>query len=64
MVELFNLVLPEKNAEEVVRKNVKLTYDPATGELVQIVMPFMTRSEVMTLTRWIRAGSPRHPSRT
>jgi hypothetical protein len=50
MVEMFNLVLPEKIAEEVVRKDVKLTYDPATGELVQIVMPFMTRSEVMTVT--------------
>ena len=60
MVELFNLVLPEKIAEEVVRKNVKLTYDPATGELVQIVMPFMTRSEVMTLTvdqGWVTEAS-------
>jgi Calcineurin-like phosphoesterase len=50
MVDMFNLVLPEKIAEEVVRKEVKLTYDPATGELVQIVMPFMTRSEVMAVT--------------
>jgi hypothetical protein len=50
MVEMFNLVMPEKYAEEAVRKDVKLTYDPATGELVQIVMPFMTRSEVMTVT--------------
>ena len=50
MVEMFNLVMPEKYAEEVVRKDVKLTYDPATGDLVQIVMPFMTRSEVMTVT--------------
>lgn len=50
MVDMFNLVLPEKIAEEVVRKDVKLTYDSKTGELVQIVMPFMTRSEVMTVT--------------
>ncbi len=50
MVEMFNLVLPERIAEEVVRKDVKLTYDPATDEMVQIVMPFMTRSEVMTVT--------------
>jgi hypothetical protein len=50
MAEMFNLVLPEKIAEEVVRKDVKLTYDPTTGELAQIVMPFMTRSEVMTVT--------------
>src|SRR5262249_25268352 len=49
MVDMFDLVLPEKVAEDVVRKDVKLIYDPATHELVQIVMPFMTRSEVMTL---------------
>jgi hypothetical protein len=30
MVDIFALVLPEKVAEEVVRKDVKLTYDPAT----------------------------------
>jgi hypothetical protein len=60
MVEMFNLVMPEKYAEEVVRKDVKLTYDPATGELVQIVMPFMSRSEVMTLTvdqGWVTEAS-------
>ena len=32
-----------------VQKDVKLTYDPATKELVQMVMPFMTASEVTTL---------------
>ena len=41
MVDIFDLVLPEKIAEEVVRKDVKLIYDPATSELVQIVMPFI-----------------------
>ena len=40
MVDMFELVLPEKVAEEVVKKDVKLIYDPATDELVQIVMPF------------------------
>jgi len=50
LVDMFDLVLPEKVSEEVVRKDVKLIYDPAAGQLVQIVMPFMTRSEVMTLT--------------
>jgi hypothetical protein len=34
MVDMFALVLPEKVAEDVVRKDVKLTYDPATDELV------------------------------
>ena len=60
MVDMFDLVLPEKVAEEVVKKDVKLTYDPATDELVQIVMPFMTRSEVTTLTvdkGWVTEAS-------
>src|SRR5215471_19456009 len=30
MVDIFDLVLPEKVSEEVVRKDVKLTYDPST----------------------------------
>src|SRR6185437_12729066 len=49
MVDMFELVLPEKVAEEVVRKDVRLSYDPATNELVQIVMPFESKSEVTTL---------------
>ena len=60
MVDLFALVLPEKVAEEMVRRDVKLTYDPTTGELVQIVMPFATKSEVTTLTvdkGWITEAS-------
>ena len=60
IVEMFDLVMPEKIAEAVVQKDVKLIYDPATKELVQIVMPFMSRSEVMTLTvdkGWITEAS-------
>jgi hypothetical protein len=60
MVDIFNLVLPEKVAEDVVRKDVKLIYDPATAELAQVVMPFATRSEVTTLTvdkGWITEAS-------
>ena len=60
MVDMFELVLPEKVAEEVVKKDVKLTYDPATDELVQIVMPFETKSEVTTLTidkGWVTEAS-------
>jgi len=34
MVDMFELVLPEKVAEEIVRRDVKLTYDPSTNELV------------------------------
>src|SRR3974377_1702498 len=50
MVDMFDLVLPEKYAEGVVNKYVKLIYDPSSHELVQLVMPFETRSEVSTLT--------------
>jgi len=60
MVEMFDLVLPEKVSEEVVQKYVKLIYDPATKELVQMVMPFDTRSEVTTLTLdkgWVTEAS-------
>jgi hypothetical protein len=60
LVDMFDLVLSEKVSEEVVRKDVKLIYDPANGKLVQIVMPFMTRSEVMTLTLdqgWVTEAS-------
>jgi hypothetical protein len=60
MVDMFNLVLPEKVSEEVVAKDVKLTYDPATGQLIQIVMPFETKSEVTTLSvdqGWVTEAS-------
>ena len=40
MVEMFELVFPKKIAEVVVKRDVKFTYDPATHELVQVVMPF------------------------
>ena len=49
MVDMFELVLPAKVAPEVVEKDVKLIYDPSTKELVEMVMPFMTASEVTTL---------------
>src|SRR6476620_2246546 len=60
MVDMFELVMPEKVAREAVAKAVKLIYDPASGELVQIVMPFMTKSEVTTLTvdqGWVTEAS-------
>jgi hypothetical protein len=60
MVDMFELVLPEKVAEEIVRRDVRLTYDPATNELIQIVMPFETKSEVTTLTLdkgWVTEAS-------
>jgi predicted phosphohydrolase len=49
MVDMFDLVFPEKIAEVVVRKDVKLIYDPAIDELVEVVMPFETKSEIAYL---------------
>jgi len=60
MVDMFELVLPQKVAAGVVQKDVKLIYDPATKELAQVVMPFMTQSEVtyMTLDKgWVTEAS-------
>jgi hypothetical protein len=60
MVDMFELVLPEKVADEVVKKDVKLIYDPNSHELVEMVMPFMTRSEVNYLTidkGWVTEAS-------
>src|SRR6476659_10112869 len=60
MIDMFELVLPSKVAAAVVQKHVKLTYDPVTKELVQIVMPFDTASEVTTLTLdkgWVTEAS-------
>jgi hypothetical protein len=49
LVDMFEIAMPEKLAEGAVQKHVKLTYDPTSRELLQIVMPFMTASEVMTV---------------
>jgi hypothetical protein len=60
MTNLFALVMPETTAADVVKKTVKLIYDPATAELEQVVMPFMTKSEVSYLTvdkGWITEAS-------
>ncbi len=60
MVDMFELVLPGKVATETVDKAVKLVYDPDTHELVQVVMPFDTKSEVTTLTvdkGWVTEAS-------
>src|ERR1700755_1218109 len=59
-VEMFGLVMPEKVAEEVVKRDVKLIFDPTTKELRQVVMPFMTKTEVMTLSvdqAWVTRAS-------
>jgi len=49
-VEMFGLVMPDKIAEAVVKKDVKLFFDPVTKELTKAVMTFDSKTEVMTLT--------------
>jgi len=58
--EMFGLVMPERVAEEVVKRDVKLIFDPDTKELIRVIMPFATKSEVMTLTvdkGWVTEAS-------
>jgi hypothetical protein len=58
-VEMFGLVLPEKIAEAVVAKDVKMIFDPVTKELIKVIMPFASKTEVMTLTvdkGWVTEG--------
>ena len=59
-VEMFGLVMPEKVAEAVVAKDVKMIFDPATKDLIKVVMPFASKTEVMTLTvdkGWVTEAS-------
>src|SRR5215510_16228112 len=49
-VEMFGLVMPEKVAEAVVKRDVKMTFDPVTKDLIQIDMPLYTGSEHTRLT--------------
>ena len=44
MVECSSWCFQRRSRKRSSSKDVKLSYDPATGELVQIVMPFMTRA--------------------
>jgi hypothetical protein len=60
LVELFALVMPEKLSELVVKKKVKLTFDPVTRDLVGVQMPFESKSEVAYLTLdhgWVTEAS-------
>lgn len=60
LAQMFALILPEKVAEETVRREITLIYDPESHELVQIVMPLWTKSEITTLTvekGWITEAS-------
>src|SRR6185437_5189933 len=49
-VEMFGLAMPERVAEAVVKRDVKTIFDPVTKDLIKVIMPFESKSEVMTLT--------------
>ena len=59
-VEMFGLVMPEQVAEEVVKRDIKMIFDPATKDLIQVIMPFMSKTEVMTLSVDQGWGYPSH----
>ncbi|OSP53597.1 hypothetical protein BV911_17170 [Pseudoruegeria sp. SK021] len=56
VAQLFALILGEKIALDVVKKDVKLTFDPETEMLTDIEMPLYTKSEVARLS--FRDGWP------
>jgi len=59
-VEMFGLVMPTKIAEAVVKRVVKTIFDPVTKELIKVIMPFASKTEVMTLTvdqGWVTEAS-------
>jgi len=46
---MFNLVMPEKAAEDLVAKSIQMRYDPNTHDLTAIIEPYMSSSEVAHL---------------
>jgi hypothetical protein len=46
---MFNLVMPQKAAEDLVAKSIQLKYDPVTHDLTAIIEPYMSSSEVAHL---------------
>src|SRR5262245_883006 len=59
-VEMFGLVLPQRVAEAVVKRDVKMVFDPVSKDLIQIDMPLYTGSEHTRLTLrngWITEAS-------
>ena len=52
--------MPGKIAEAVVKRDVKTIFDPVTKELIKVIMPFESKTEVMTLTvdkGWVTEAS-------
>ena len=43
-VEMFGLAMPERVAEAVVKRDVKTIFDPVTKDLIEVIMPFMSKT--------------------
>jgi hypothetical protein len=46
---MFNLVMPQKAAEDLVAKSIQMRYDPVTHDLTAIIEPYLSSSEVAHL---------------
>ena len=49
LTNMISLLMPAPVAVEVIQKATKFTYDPTTKQLVQIVMPFESSDQIMTM---------------
>ncbi len=60
LVDVFALILGERIAEEIVKRDVKLTFDPKTAALIGVEMPLYTKTEVARLNfdqGWVTEAS-------
>ena len=49
-VEMFGLLMPERVAEAVVKRDVKMIFGLVTKDLIKVIMPFEFKLEIMALT--------------
>ena len=56
-LDLFGLILPEKVAEAAVAKDVKMSFDPVTKELIQIEMPLYGATTLKLDQGWVTEAS-------
>jgi len=63
LADIYDLVLPEAAATEVVNKDAKLTYDPSTHELLQIDTPLHGKHVTLTFDKgWVTEASVEDPN--
>lgn len=60
LVQIFSLILGERVAEELVKRDVRLGFDSKSGALTMVEMPFLTKSEIARLNfkdGWVTEAS-------